>query len=69
MTPECIGLLGFFALLALLFLRVPVAVSMGVVGVVGMVSLLGIGAGLNLLRTAPWTSVASYDYAVSRCSC
>ena len=64
MTPECIGLLGFFALLALLFLRVPVAVSMGVVGVVGMVSLLGIGAGLNLLRTAPWTSVASYDYAV-----
>ena len=64
MTPECIGLLGFFALLALLFLRVPVAVSMGVVGVVGMVSLVGIGAGLNLLRTAPWTSVASYDYAV-----
>ena len=37
---------------------------MGVVGVVGMVSLLGIGLGLNLLRTAPWTSVASYDYAV-----
>lgn len=29
MTPECIGLLGFFALLALLFLRVPVAVSTG----------------------------------------
>ncbi|AMD91970.1 hypothetical protein AXF15_01795 [Desulfomicrobium orale DSM 12838] len=64
MTPEWIGLLGFLALLALLFLRVPVAVSMGVVGVVGMASLLGPGAGLNLLRTAPWTSVASYDYAV-----
>ena len=64
MTPEWIGLLGFVALLALLFLRVPVAVSMGVVGVAGMVSLLGIGAGLNLLRTAPWTSVASFDYAV-----
>ena len=49
MTPECFGLLGFFALLAMLFLRVPVAVSMGVVGVVGMVSLLGSGAGRNLL--------------------
>lgn len=64
MTPEWTGLLGFAALLIMLFLRVPVAVAMGVVGVAGMMSLLGVGTGLNLLRTAPWTSIASYDYAV-----
>ena len=64
MTAEWIGLGGLVALLTLLFLRVPVAVSMGVVGVAGMMALIGIEAGGNLLRTAPWTSVASYDYAV-----
>ena len=64
MTAESVGVLGLVALLALLFLRVPVAVAMGVVGVAGMTALLGAGAGMNVLRTAPWTSVASYDYAV-----
>ncbi|HJD96343.1 TRAP transporter large permease [Mailhella massiliensis] len=64
MTAEWTGFLGLVVLLALLFLRVPVAVAMGVVGVSGMMALLGMGAGVSLLRTAPWTSVASYDYAV-----
>ncbi len=64
MTSITIGIFGFFALIILLFMRMPIAVAMGAVGVVGMSYLLGWDAGLNLLKTAPYASVAKYGFSV-----
>jgi len=64
MSSMTIGILGFLLLILLLFMRMPIAVAMGGIGVVGMSYLLGWDAGLNLLKTAPYASVAKYGFSV-----
>ena len=64
MSPLTIGLIGFIVLLLLLILRMPIAVAMGVLGVVGMGYVAGWDAGLNLLRTVPYAAVSNYGFSV-----
>ena len=64
MSPLIIGLIGFIVLLLLLILRMPIAVAMGVLGVVGMGYVAGWDAGLNLLRTVPYAAVSNYGFSV-----
>lgn len=64
MSPLTVGLIGFIFLLLLLLLRMPIAVAMGVLGVVGMGYIVGWDAGLNLLKTVPYSSIARYGFSV-----
>ena len=64
MSPLTVGIIGFIVLLLLLLLRMPIAVAMGVLGVVGMGYIVGWNAGLNLLKTAPYSSIARYGFSV-----
>lgn len=64
MSPLIIGVIGFILLVVLIFMRMPIAVAMGAIGVVGMAYILGPHAGLNLLKTAPYASIARYGFSV-----
>ncbi|HTR84522.1 MAG TPA: TRAP transporter large permease [Reyranella sp.] len=64
MTPQIIGLVGFAVLVALIFLRVPVAVALGAVGTVGYAVLDGWPAALLVLGKAPFSFASAYDLSV-----
>ncbi len=64
MTSFEIALTGIAALLALLALRVPVAVAMIVVGVGGYVSLAGWAPLLNYAKTSAYWRFANYDLSI-----
>ena len=64
MSPLLIGALGVVLLMVLLFMRMPIAVAMGVVGVLGMGVVVGFEAGLSILRTAPFAAIAKYGFSV-----
>jgi tripartite ATP-independent transporter DctM subunit len=64
MDPLMLGALGILVMIALFFMRMPIAVAMGIIGIVGMGLLVGFEAGLNLLRTAPFDSIAKYSLSV-----
>lgn len=64
MSLTVIGLLGFFAVLALIALRMPIAVAMMVVGFVGYSFLNGLWPLLNYLKTAAFWTFHVYDLAV-----
>lgn len=59
-----IALTGIAALLALLALRVPVALAMIVVGVAGYVSLAGWAPLLNYAKTSAYWRFANYDLSI-----
>lgn len=64
MNHAMIGLLSGAALLTLLLLGLPVAFSMALVGVVGLLLLGGAGPALGLLGTVPYSTVASFSLVV-----
>ncbi len=64
MDPLVIGALGIVALIALLFLRVPIAVAMGLTGLVGLITVVGWQAGSSVLKTVPYASIAKYGFSV-----
>jgi tripartite ATP-independent transporter DctM subunit len=64
MSPLVIGALGIIALVVLLFMRMPIAVAMGAIGVVGMSLVVGPDAGLSILKTAPFSAIAKYGFSV-----
>ncbi|MBW1768559.1 MAG: TRAP transporter large permease [Deltaproteobacteria bacterium] len=64
MSPLLIGVLGVVLLMILLFMRMPIAVAMGVVGVLGMGMVVGFEAGLSILKTAPFAAIARYGFSV-----
>ena len=64
MSPEIIGLLGFVALLALLALRVPVAIAMIAVGVVGYGIIVNFDASLARLGSDSYFGAALYSLSV-----
>jgi C4-dicarboxylate transporter, DctM subunit len=61
MAPITIGFIGVGALILILFSGIPVGFAMGIVGLCGMIALSGWNAGLGILKTVPYTTVASYD--------
>ncbi|MFB4204143.1 C4-dicarboxylate TRAP transporter large permease protein DctM [wastewater metagenome] len=64
MPAELAGIAGFAAALVLIALRVPVAVAMGLVGVVGAIPLAGWPAVRFMLGTLPFGAVHPYGLSV-----
>ncbi len=64
MSEPVIGLLGIFALLVLIFLRMPIGFAMALVGFGGFAWLGGMEGALNNLSSVPYRFVANYDFVV-----
>jgi C4-dicarboxylate transporter DctM subunit len=64
MDRDLVALLGFGLMFALMALRVPIGISMGIAGVAGFASLSGWKAGLNLLGNVPLSVVTDYNLSV-----
>lgn len=64
MTPLEIGYIGFAVLILLLFSGIPIGVVMGLVGFWGIVAVSGFAPALNVLKTVPYTTFASYELSV-----
>jgi tripartite ATP-independent transporter DctM subunit len=60
LSPPTIGLIGIFVFLFLALLGVPLGFAFTAVGVLGIVLLKGLGAGLLILGQAPYEWTASY---------
>ena len=60
MSVEAIGLIGMTVLLALIFLRVPVAIAMGLVGLAGYASISGTDRAMTVLGQAPFDISSAY---------
>jgi C4-dicarboxylate transporter DctM subunit len=63
-SPDTVALVGFIALFALMLLRVPVGMAMGLVGVVGYAYLVGGGPALKQVGTTSMRTVTSYQFGV-----
>jgi tripartite ATP-independent transporter DctM subunit len=59
-----LALLGLAVMVALLVLRIPVAISMILVGMAGYIALSGLDPLLAYLKTAAYWRFASYDFSV-----
>jgi tripartite ATP-independent transporter DctM subunit len=64
MTNDTIALLGFIALFALMLLRVPVGMAMGLVGVTGYSVIVGAGPALKLVGQTSMRTVTDYTFGV-----
>lgn len=64
MSRELVTLFGFVLMFALMALRVPIGVAMGMVGVLGFGMLAGMMPAINLLANVPITVLTDYDLAV-----
>jgi len=64
MTPTIIGLLSFIALVALIFLKIPVGFVMAIVGFVGFALLVSWDASLNLIARDFFAVFNSYNLTV-----
>jgi C4-dicarboxylate transporter DctM subunit len=60
MTAVMIGVLGIVLLFILLFAGVPIAWTLGVVGSVGLLAIVGPKAALSMIFTLPWAQMTSY---------
>ncbi|QDC08972.1 TRAP transporter large permease [Oceanicola sp. D3] len=61
MTPDLIAIAGFAALFAMILLRVPIGVAMGLVGVFGFAGITGLKPALNLLAQSPLRVVTDFN--------
>ena len=64
MDRDVVALLGFVAMFALMALRVPIGVAMGIVGVLGFSAVAGWGPGLNLLANVPLSVLTDYNLSI-----
>ena len=64
MTPIVTGIIGISVLLIFLFSRIQIGVAMGLVGFAGFAYLVGIGPGLGVLKTVPYSTFSQYDLSV-----
>ena len=64
MSPELLGVLGIIALLVLFLFRVPVSVSLIIVGTVGLAFIRGWESALVQLGTTPFSTASSYSLSV-----
>ncbi len=64
MSPDTVAILGFVALFALMLLRVPVGMAMGLVGVAGYAYLTGGAPALKLIGQTSMRTVTSYQFGV-----
>src|SRR5258708_2501286 len=64
MSADAIAILGFVSLFALMLLRVPVGMAMGLVGVSGYAYLTGGGPALKLIGQTSMRTVTDYQFGV-----
>jgi C4-dicarboxylate transporter, DctM subunit len=64
MTPDEVAVTGFVVLFALMLLRVPVGMAMGLVGVTGYAYLVGAGPALKLVGQTSMRTVTDYTFGV-----
>jgi len=64
MDRDLVALLGFIGMFVLMALRVPIGVSMGIVGVAGFAAISGPMPGLNLLANVPLSVLTDYNLSV-----
>lgn len=63
MGSEMIGGIGLAMLLVLMMLRVPVALSMLIVGVVGFAQIINLGAALSMVKSVPVEVLSNYSFS------
>ncbi len=63
MSPEMIGFIGLAAMLVLVIIRVPVALAMLLVGVIGFGSIVGVDAATQTVKDLPAEVLAKYDFS------
>ena len=64
MSTDVVAVLGFVALFALMLLRVPVGMAMGLVGVTGFGYLVGFSPALKLVGQTSMRTVTDYTFGV-----
>ena len=64
LSPDAVALIGFVALFALMLLRVPVGMAMGLVGVCGYSYIAGSGPALKLIGQTSMRTVTDYTFGV-----
>ena len=64
MTNTLLATFGFVLMFALMLVRVPIGVAMGIAGVVGYGLHSGWGPGFALLGQVPWSVVTDYNFSV-----
>jgi tripartite ATP-independent transporter DctM subunit len=64
MSPDAIAVIGFVSLLALILLRVPVGMAMGLVGVTGYASIVGLTPALKMVGLTSMRTVTDYTFGV-----
>ncbi len=64
MDTTTIGVIGFGAMLVLMFLGLPIGVAMGAVGFFGYAWVMGWSSAINMLSLAPYSAVATYVLTV-----
>ena len=64
MSLDSIAILGFCSLFALMLLRVPVGMAMGLVGVTGFGMVTGVGPALKLISQTSMRTVTDYTFGV-----
>ncbi|TMV15506.1 TRAP transporter large permease [Arenibacterium halophilum] len=61
MSNELIATGGFVALFALMLVRVPIGIAMGLVGIGGFGAVVGMGPALNLLSQSPISTITDFN--------
>ena len=64
MSTDAVAVIGFVALFALMLLRVPVGMAMGLVGVTGFAYLVGGAPALKLVGQTSMRTVTDYTFGV-----
>jgi len=64
LSTDAIALIGFIVLFALMLLRVPVGMAMGLVGVTGYSYIVGVGPALKLVGQTSMRTVTDYTFGV-----
>jgi tripartite ATP-independent transporter DctM subunit len=64
MSTDAVAIIGFVALFALMLLRVPVGMAMGLVGVTGFGWIVGSGPALKMIGQTSMRTVTDYNFGV-----
>src|SRR3981189_2934285 len=64
MSTNAIAIIGFVALFALMLMRVPVGMAMGLVGVTGFGWIVGSGPALKMIGPTSTRTVTDYNFGV-----
>lgn len=64
MSPVIVGVIGIAILILLIFSRMHIGISMGLVGFLGFAYIVGIDPALGLLKTVPYSTLSSQNLSV-----